>query len=200
MRENMKRNITIIGVLTGLLLLLSTTAQAQVLPKFGVKAGLNYSTFNNADGAEYKAGFLGGVYAKINIPGSPAAIQPEILYAQYGANAEGTDGKLSVDYVQVPVLAKFGFGAPGVNIKPEVFFGPYAGFNVNSKLEDSGIGVDADEFFKNTDFGVVVGAGVQVSKLNFELRYTAGLTDVFEDAYADGEKNGAFALAIGINF
>ena len=53
MRENMKRNITIIGVLTGLLLLLSTTAQAQVLPKFGVKAGLNYSTFNNADGAEY---------------------------------------------------------------------------------------------------------------------------------------------------
>lgn len=196
----MKKKTTIISVITGILFLFGATAQAQVLPKFGVKAGLNYSTFNNADGAEYKAGFLGGVYANINIPGSPAAIQPELLYAQYGANAEGTDGKLSVDYIQIPVLAKFGFGAPGVNIRPEVFFGPYAGFTINSELEDAGFSVDADEVFKNSDFGVVVGAGLQVSKLNFELRYTAGLTDVFEDAYADGEKNGAFALAIGINF
>ncbi len=97
-------------------------------------------------------------------------------------------------------MAKFGFGAPGVNIRPEVFFGPYAGFTINSELEDAGFSVDADEVFKNSDFGVVVGAGLQVSKLNFELRYTAGLTDVFEDAYADGEKNGAFALAVGINF
>ncbi|WP_103664259.1 porin family protein [Gracilimonas amylolytica] len=196
----MKNKITILSLVTGIILLFSATAQAQVLPKFGVKAGLNYSTFNNADGVEYKAGFLGGVYANINIPGSPAAIQPELLYAQYGANAEGTDGKLSVDYIQIPVLAKFGFGAPGVNIKPEVFFGPYAGFTINSELEDAGFAVDADEVFKNSDFGVVVGAGLQVSKLNFELRYTAGLTDVFEDAYADGEKNGAFALAVGINF
>lgn len=196
----MKKKTTIISVITGILFLFGATAQAQVLPKFGVKAGLNYSTFNNADGAEYKAGFLGGVYANINIPGSPAAIQPELLYAQYGANAEGTDGKLSVDYIQIPVLAKFGFGAPGVNIRPEVFFGPYAGFTINSELEDAGFSVDADEVFKNSDFGVVVGAGLQVTKLNFELRYTAGLTDVFEDAYADGEKNGAFALAVGINF
>lgn len=196
----MKSKITILSVLTGFILLFSVTAHAQVLPKFGVKAGLNYSTFNNADGAEYKAGFLGGVYANINIPGSPAAIQPELLYAQYGTNVEGTDGKLSVDYIQIPVLAKFGFGAPGVNIKPEVFFGPYAGFNINAEAEEAGFAVDADELFKNTDFGVVIGAGLQVSKLNFELRYTAGLTDVFEDAYADGEKNGAFALVVGINF
>lgn len=108
----MKNKITILSLVTGVILLFSATVQAQVLPKFGIKAGLNYSTFNNADGVEYKAGFLGGVYANINIPGSPAAIQPELLYAQYGANAEGTDGKLSVDYIQIPVLAKFGFGAP----------------------------------------------------------------------------------------
>lgn len=196
----MKRNITILSILTGLLMLLSTPAKAQVLPKFGVKAGLNYSTFNNADGVEHKAGFLGGVYANINLPGSPIAIQPEVLYAQYGANLEGSDGKLSVDYIQIPVLAKFGFGTPGVNIKPEVFFGPYAGFNINSELENANAGVNADEFFKDSDFGVVVGAGLQVTKLNFELRYTAGLTDVLEDAYADGEKNGAFSLAVGINF
>ncbi len=196
----MKNKLTLLSVVTGLVLLFSATAQAQVLPKFGVKAGLNYSTFSNLDGTDYKAGFIGGVYAKFNIPASPAAIQPEILYAQYGAKDEASDAKLSVDYIQIPVLAKFGFGAPGVPVKPEVFFGPYAGFNVNSEIEDSNISVDADDFFKNTDFGVVVGAGVQLSKLNFEFRYTAGLTDVFEDQYSDGEKNGAFSLAVGINF
>lgn len=196
----MKSKITILSLVTGFIILFSATAQAQVLPKFGVKAGLNYSTFNNADGVEYKAGFLGGVYANINIPATPMVIQPEILYAQYGANDENSDAKFSVDYIQIPVLAKFSFGTPGVNIKPEVFFGPYAGFNINSEIENGNVGEDADELFKNSDFGVVVGAGLQVSKLNFELRYTAGLTDVFEDAYADGEKNGAFALAVGINF
>ncbi|MDZ7805885.1 MAG: porin family protein [Gracilimonas sp.] len=196
----MKNKISILSIVTGLILLFSATAQAQVLPNIGIKAGLNYSTFNNSDGSEYKAGFLGGVYANINVPGTPMAIQPEILYAQYGANDENSDAKLSVDYIQIPVLAKFGFGAPGVPVRPEVFFGPYAGFNINSEIEDSNLSVDADEFFKNSDWGVVVGAGVQLSKLNFELRYTAGLTDVFEDQYADGEKNGALALTVGISF
>lgn len=196
----MKSKITILSIITGLILLFSATAQAQVLPKFGVKAGLNYATFNNTDGAEYKAGFLGGVYAKINVPATPMAIQPEILYAQYGANDENSDASYSIDYVQIPVLAKFGFGAPGVPVKPEVFFGPYAGFNINSEIEDSNISVNADDYFEGTDLGVVVGAGVQVTKLNFEFRYTAGLTNVFADQYADDEKNGAFSLNVGINF
>lgn len=196
----MKSKITILSIVTGLILLFSATAQAQVLPKFGVKAGLNYATFNNTDGVEYKAGFLGGVYAKINVPATPMAIQPEILYAQYGAKVENSDASYSIDYVQIPVLAKFGFGAPAVPVRPEVFFGPYAGFNINSEVEDPNISVDADDFFEGTDFGVVVGAGVQVSKLNFELRYTAGLTNVLADQYADEEKNGAFSLNVGINF
>lgn len=196
----MKTKTTILSIVIGLILLFSATAQAQVLPKFGVKAGLNYSTFNNADGTEYKAGFLGGVYVNINIPATPMAIQPEVLYAQYGANDENSDASFSVDYVQIPVLAKFGFGAPAVPVKPEVFFGPYAGFNINSEIEDSNVSVDADDFFEGTDFGVVVGAGVQVSKLNFELRYTAGLTNVLKEQFADEEKNGAFSLNVGINF
>lgn len=196
----MKSKITILSIITGLILLISATAQAQVLPKFGVKAGLNYATFNNADGTEHKAGFLGGVYAKVNIPATPMAIQPEVLYAQYGTNSENSDASFSVDYIQIPVLAKFGFGAPAVPVKPEVFFGPYAGFNINSEIEGTNISVNADDYFVGTDFGVVVGAGVQVSKLNFELRYTAGLTNVLKEQYADDEKNGAFSLNVGINF
>lgn len=192
---------TISGIILGALIIVGSTAHAQVLPKFGVKGGLNYSTYNNADNAEYKAGFLGGVYANIKIPGSPAAIQPEVLYAQYGSNFEGTDAKFSVDYIQVPVLAKFGFGAPAVPVRPEVFFGPYAGFKVNSDLEGQGGSINADDFFESTDFGVAVGAGVNISRLSIEFRYTAGLTNVIADSnFEDGEKNGAFSLTAGISF
>lgn len=189
------------GVLFGAFIIAGSTAHAQVLPKFGVKAGLNYATFNNTDNAEYKTGFLGGVYVNINIPATPVAIQPEVLYAQYGSNFENTEAKYSLDYIQIPVLAKFGFGAPAVPVKPEVFFGPYAGFNINSEFDDGSGSANADDLFEGTDFGVVVGAGVSISRLSLEFRYTAGLTNVIsESTQEDGQKNGAFALTAGIHF
>ncbi|MEX0846001.1 MAG: porin family protein [Balneolaceae bacterium] len=189
------------GIIIGVFIIAGSTAHAQVIPKFGVKAGVNYSTFNNSDDAEYKAGFIGGVFVNINIPATPAAIQPEILYAQYGSNFEDTDAKFSVDYIQVPVLAKFGFGAPGVPVQPEVFFGPYVGFKINSELEGSNFTVDADDFFESTDAGVVVGAGVKISQISLEFRYTAGLSNVIANSnFEDDQKNGAFSLTAGINF
>lgn len=196
---NVKRLIS--GLIVGAFMVAGSTAQAQLLPKFGVKAGLNYATFNNTNNAEYKAGLGAGIYARINIPATPMAIQPEALYVQYGSNFEDSDGSFSVDYVQIPVLAKFGFGAPGVPIRPEVFFGPYAGFNINSEISGQNISADADDFFEGTDAGVVVGAGLRISRLNLEFRYTAGLTNVVADPnFEDNQKNGAFMLSAGIDF
>lgn len=101
-----------------------STAQAQLLPKFGVKAGLNYATFNNTNNAEYKAGLGAGIYARINIPATLMAIQPEALYVQYGSNFEDSDGSFSVDYVQIPVLAKFGFEHRASRFVPKYFLVP----------------------------------------------------------------------------
>jgi len=182
-------------------MLAGSAAHAQVLPKFGVKAGLNYATFNNTDNAEYKPGFAGGVYASFNIPATPMTIQPELLYAQYGSNFDDSDASFSVDYVQIPVLAKFGFGAPGVPVRPEVFFGPYVSFEINSDLEGQNVSANADDFFEDTDAGIVVGAGVKISRLNVEFRYTAGLTNVVANSnFEDNQKNGAFMLSAGIDF
>jgi hypothetical protein len=176
----------------------ASSAQAQVLPKFGVKAGLNYSTFNNTDNVDYKPGLLAGVYANIKVPASPMAIQPEVLYAQYGANIDQTDAYFRVNYIQVPVLLKFGFDTPGV--KPNVYFGPYVGFNVKSTIKNGDGSLNLNDQVKDTDFGVAVGAGVDISKFNIELRYTAGLKNVANSNFNDDAKNGAIALTVGVSF
>ena len=67
---------------------LSSQSEAQSLPEFGVKGGLNYSTFNDTEDVEYKTGFLIGGYANFKIPMRPVSVQPEVLYAQYGADVE----------------------------------------------------------------------------------------------------------------
>ncbi len=194
----MKLRNAIIGMVTGVFFMLGSIAQAQVLPKFGVKAGANYSTFNNTDNVEYKAGFVGGVYSSIKVPASPLTIQPEVLYAQYGAGIENSDAWFRVNYLQIPVLLKFGFNTPG--IQPNVYFGPYMGFNLNSEVKNESGSINLDDQAEGTDFGVAVGAGLDVRKFNIGLRYTAGLKDVANDNFNDEAKNGAFALTVGVEF
>ena len=202
-RVNMKNKFKI-GFLTSMLvlvLLFTQNANAQLLPELGIKGGVNLATINNTNGAETKTGLLAGAYIRIIIPASPMAIQPELLFAQYGANVEGSDNFFTLDYIQVPVLLKFGFGIPAAPIRPNVFFGPYMGFNTKAELEDgTGNSLNIDQFVKDIDFGVVVGAGLDVSKFRLGLRYTAGLTNLYEDDFEDGEKNGAIALTVGIAF
>jgi len=172
-------------------------------PSFGLKGGLNFANLNNVDGTESRTGFMAGAYVNIGVPMSPVSIQPEVLYSQLGAedSEAGNTVKIKLDYIQVPVLAKFDFASPGP-VAPNVYFGPYIGFNVNAEAEVSdgtaSLSGDIKDEIKDTDFGVVVGAGVDITKFNIGVRYGAGLTKVFEDD-SDG-KNGVFSIVAGINF
>lgn len=196
MQNSLKVSSLIAAIL--LAVVFSSSAQAQVLPKFGIKGGLNYSTFNNTDDVEYKAGFIVGAFVDIPIPATPVSVQPEVLYATYGTNIKNSDASLDISYLQIPVLLKFGFPTPAVS--PNVFFGPYMGFKLKSEIKNNDIAINLDDQTEDTDFGVVVGAGVDISKLRVALRYTAGLTNVAKSGFNDDSKNGALALTIGISF
>ena len=192
------------GILTSVLVFafaFTQNANAQLLPEFGIKGGLNYATINNLDGTDYKPGLLLGAFLKLNVPASPVSIQPELLYVQYGGNNANSDQSMRFNYIQIPVLLKFGFGIPAAPAKPNVYFGPYMGFNTKAEFDDgNGNTSDIDDVIKDTDIGVVVGVGLDVSKLRLGIRYTAGLTSLYEDNFDDGEKNGAIALTVGIVF
>ena len=185
-------------------------AQAQV--NFGLRAGLNVSTFagDDADGSEAKLGFVGGGY--MNYAFSPTlSIQPEVLYSQKGAEAteEGTTISFRVGYIDVPLLLKYTIPT-GTNLMPSLFAGPQVGFKLSESVSGGGISVDTD-FFKSTDFGVTFGGDIgarlagRTQQFGVGLRYTLGLTSI---ADVDGEvldqqadlKNNVFAVTAYFTF
>jgi len=174
-----------------------TPQQTRAQANFGLRAGLNFANINDRpDGFEpdSRTGVMLGGYLNVKVPMSPISIQPEALYSQKGYESGGATLKL--DYLEIPVLAKFSF-APGP-VQPHVYFGPYAGFVLNSEVSGNGISVDVDN--TQTDFGGVIGAGADlnagITKLNVGLRYSFGLVDAIDGTQG---KNSALSIVAGFD-
>ncbi len=189
---------------------IAQSANAQSPVSFGLKAGLNISNLYGSD-FEYdaKTGVLLGGVLDINLPALPIGIQSGVYYSQKGAEIEdnGATSKIKLDYIEVPVMAKFQLGPPGP-ITPHFVIGPYVGFNVNAEAEvsdgDFFAGGDISDMTRSTEFGGIAAVGLDfnlgVTKLNATARYTYGFTSAFDDDFDDGERNAAFTIALGIMF
>lgn len=192
----------ILGILFILLTLVLITNQAEAQVDFGIRGGVNFATLNNVEEVDlgYATGFMAGVYANFPIRNSPVSIQPELLYTQKGyAGPEGIV-EVSLNYISVPVLAKFDYVLDGP-VTPHVYFGPYIAFNVSAEAEDEGAVISIEENVSPTDFGVVVGGGIDVNRFNLGVRYSVGLTPVFEDENTNAEaKNGVISIVAGFTF
>lgn len=194
----MKKAIISFTVIFGLLSILSVQkSQAQV--DLGLRAGLNFSNlYNTPDGTDLnsRTGLMIGGYLNFKVPMSPISIQPEVIYTQNGYEPS-KDATLKLDYIQVPVLAKFSF-APGP-AQPNVYFGPYIGFPVKSELSGNGISLETDN--EQTDLGGIVGAGVDfnvgLTTLNLGSRYSFGFTNAFDGGEG---KNSVISIVAGIEF
>ena len=96
-----------------LALIITVTTQAQ---KFGIKGGLNLSNLTNFDKSfedeleseSIRTSFHIGFYNEFKVT-DRFSIQPEILYSSQGVNneANGIDGKVQLDYINIPVMLKF---------------------------------------------------------------------------------------------
>lgn len=189
---------------------MTTSIQAQSPVSFGLKGGLNIADLTNTEfDTDTRTGFMGGVSLDINLPAVPFGIESGVYYSQKGtsySNEIGT-GTIKLDYLEVPVLARFNLGMPGP-VTPHVLAGPYLGFNVNSEIEgsdgESSVSSDISDEIVSTDFGLLFGAGVDfnlgMTALNAQIRYGLGLTNVFEDDVDDDIKNGVFSIAVGVRF
>jgi hypothetical protein len=181
------------------LTLFSTTkshAQLSFLVDFGIRGGISSATFvdSKQEVDDRRTGVMAGVYASVIIPRTPFSIQPELLYSQKGAEINGTTTDLS--YIEIPVLAKFNF-IKSNTLKSRLYFGPYVGFNINAEENpESDLGPLEDEV-KNNDFGLTFGADVEIQRINLGIRYSAGLTEVFENEEA---RNSVISIVAGIGF
>jgi len=188
----------------------TTSMQAQSPVSIGLKGGLNIADLTNTEfDTDTRTGFLGGVSLNISLPSIPFGIESGLYYTQKGTSYSsdiGT-GTLKLDYLEVPVLARFNLDMPG-SVTPHLLAGPYLGFNVNSEIEgsdgESSVSSDISDEIVSTDFGLLFGAGLDfnlgLTALNAQIRYGLGLMNVFEDDVDDNIKNGVFSIAVGIRF
>jgi len=212
----MRRCIVTIFAIVAIFILSSSVICARALTG-GVKVGLNMAKIYGEDvvdeGLDFKMGFCAGGFITLNIT-EMFAIQPEVLYTQKGFKAEGEEDGVTVkmiasgDYLEIPLLVKLSLPTPGI-VKPNLFVGPFMGFNIRAKVKGEHDGepspeVDIKDITKDTEFGLVLGGGADfslpTSKITFDVRYTLGLTTLDDSGYEEDVKNGVISLMVGYSF
>jgi hypothetical protein len=208
------RKLTVALVIAAFACLLATPNPAGANVQFGIKGGGNMAKVTGADAQDInttlknKVGFVAGVFVAFNM-GSVFTLQLEALYTMKGVNMTYTDvdttysEKLYGNYLEIPLLLKFRIPTPLVS--PFVFAGPAVGFKLSEKLNVDGQDIPlTDALFKNNDYGVIFGGGVNIgSHFQLDVRYSMGLQKVISTV--EGEtpldiKNGVWAATIGIAF
>ena len=183
----------------------------------GFKIGVNYANLFGEEaraleeflGADFKSkwGLCAGGFIQFNIS-KVLAIQPEFLYTMKGARMEeevlGETLKVAynLSYLEVPVLVKFMIPTPG-GVKPSLFVGPAVAIKLGAKMKVEYAGDtdedDVSDDVENTEFGLIIGGGLDFGKIMFDVRYNLGLTTL--SIYEDEEiKNRGISFKVGFSF
>ena len=203
----MKKTVTIFLALFVISLLgLPGAINAQSPVDFGIKGGLNFATFHGSD-SDYEtlSDYTVGIAVDISLPALPIDIESGVYYSHKGAQADGGSVRLNVEYIELPVLAKYNLGLSDL-LNPHIVLGPYAGYAINSNARGITFSnVDSLEDFTNEfDFGLMGGLGadlnVAVTTVNIQTRYSYGITSVFDDGFDADANNGVFSIVAGIMF
>lgn len=193
-----------------LMLFFSVQASAQ---GFGVTAGMNFNTAKIADvRTDAKAGWNVGVTYGLDLP-LGFSVQPSLVFIQKSADYSGLDAVTAVQKVSslnLPVSVQWG---PDLIVaRPFLDVTPYIGYSLSNKFKGGVAGlakgdVSLDNAF---EYGVGVGAGVNVWKLQAVVRYnwnfgTLGkLADFKEigldDLKTENETFGGISVAVAFFF
>ena len=189
----------IISIYIAFAFIMSTSAQTTKKVEWGIKTGLNFSSFSvsKTAGENYTSlsRITGGAFSTIHLSKS-FAIEPQLLYNNLGSKiSDNVNAELiRLGYVSVPVLAKIYSG--GFNF----FTGPQIGFLTSAKSKFNN---EAEEDIKadinSTDFSGIVGVGyIFNSKINLAIHYQKGFSNILKDPSSGRSiKNNAFVISIG---
>lgn len=192
-----------------------TSAESTLTPKFGIKAGLNFTNLyiDDIDDERMKLGINAGVYAKIPIS-KGVSFQPELLYYNKGTRASydnvvlGTgEYRFNLHYLELPLLFSFNV-AKNFNIHAGGYAAYLLGADIKDVNKDGTIqeidNLNADNF-NRFDAGLVGGLGFDIQNVTIGARYNYGLVKIGESGSLSGEltknaKNSAIALYVGFAF
>ena len=209
----MKRLLLILGIC----LLVVDVSMAQVGEyrsdlAIGVNGGyaLNKVSFDPTIKQKYHGGMMGGItirYTSERYFGICCALQAEVNYAQLGwkENIEtSTDTyERAVNYIQVPLLARLGYGKENKGVMGYLVLGPQLGFYLNDKEKRGGEWSEATLALRPNlvtaqytlpiqhtfEYGLTGGLGAELSSkaghFLLEGRYYFALSDLFKNGKAD---------------
>ena len=185
---------------------------------YGFKFGMNMANWYGKDVRDSftdfktRSGLITGGFATFNLA-KMISVQPEILFTQKGTrfNEGGITAIFMVDYIELPVLAKFSL-PPRKGFSPNAYIGPAVAVRVKGKgIVKMGGDKQKDDIedLKTLDLGLAFGTGVEYTanslkflgsaKLIFDVRYTMGLMPIF-DVPDTQIRNGVFSILFGLGF
>ncbi|MDQ6813961.1 MAG: PorT family protein [Bacteroidota bacterium] len=188
-------------------IIIATLSMAQFTPTYGIRIGATSSgvrgdAVNNLKSmidftngmitTTDRTGFFAGGYANFPMD-NVLSLEPAVYYSQKGYEMKGNLGikglgflganakaKLSLQYIDIPVVIKANFGGL------QLFAGPQFSYLVSADLKTTAgvLGfnllnkkMDASNQFNKTDIAVTGGAGYQLSRtVNIRASYDYGLS------------------------
>lgn len=185
----------------------------QGFSQFGIKGGLNFNSLEDINLKGVKdfdignsTGFNVGILYKTKIPLIGLTIQPELIYSQTNSSintdiigGSNLNGDLKLGTLMLPVGLQWGIDL--MLFRPFIQAVPYIGYTVNTQNKITNLNWNVDKF----KYGVGLGAGLDIWKLQISGRYNWDLGDVAEfewkgvDTFKGG-KNKGFELSLAIMF
>ncbi|MFZ4401116.1 MAG: porin family protein [Bacteroidales bacterium] len=177
------------------------TSSAQLI-NLGVKLGFNSSKmpvkFSNVNDIkdEVKIGYLAGLFVRINLP--VVFLQPEIYFSKKGGdfksntlpqikNQEFTQQTV-INTIDLPLLIGIKLiDLNAVNLK--FMGGPLISFVTSKDVSSQINGISSSNTtfsseFKNTNWGVQFGGGINILNLSIDIRYEWGLNNISDNPFS----------------
>jgi hypothetical protein len=188
----MSRRQSILPLLLGAALIGAPigTVQAQSI-SIGIMGGGSLSTFTGDFTSDVKnyATWIAGAFAHIGVAGF--AVHPGIYYTQkgfktttnFGGSTTGEEEHHSLNYIQIPLVARLTLGPIYVG------GGPAIGFKIGCHLGSTSSAGDCGNFTgpdpKATEISGIAEAGLALGKFSLGLRADLGLSNVFSGPIND---------------
>jgi len=182
-------------IILAVVLMACCMSQIDAQIRFGIKGGLNFDKFKFDEDTKKKlnpenvSGWQAGALLQIKVPVAGIGVQPELLYTVCKTNIK--DDTNSIHFFEIPVMLQWGLDL--VIVRPYIQGGPYFGYVLKA---------DGNTFKDNIDksnWGIALGAGIDLWKLQLSARYQWGLHNVSKVTDFD-LKNNRLNLSLGFLF
>lgn len=199
--------------------LFTVAANAQIFTVFGHEVGFIYigpkvggtfstiSNFSDMSGnsTQYRMAYQVGAVGEFGFT-SKFSFQTELLFYSRGTKMDATNSKIKMNYIGLPLLAKYAFSAFGLK-KIYAMGGTFTDIRTKGVEEYGDVGaqpamtVDLPAGFKKYDWGLAFGAGAEYPTKNgiwaLDFRYNLGLTDITDSSLGNiNTKSRSFGLSL----